>query len=67
MDKQRNLGIDLIRLVAAFGVVVIHLVPSDEFAHKFSLLFSIAAVPFFLMISLYFFIERRLCCMNRIA
>ncbi len=58
MSSQRSVSIDLIKLVAAFGVVIIHLAPSTEEAEAFSSLFSLFSVPFFLLISLYFFINK---------
>jgi peptidoglycan/LPS O-acetylase OafA/YrhL len=58
MSSQRNLSIDVIKLAAAFGVVIIHLAPSTDTAEVFSRLFHSFAVPFFLMISLHFFIDR---------
>jgi peptidoglycan/LPS O-acetylase OafA/YrhL len=58
MNSQRSLAIDIIKLAAAFGVVIIHLEPSTKDAEVFTQLFSLFAVPFFLMISLLFFINR---------
>lgn len=58
MNSQRSLAIDIIKLVAVFGVVIIHLAPSTKVAEEFTRLFSLFAVPFFLVISLFFFINR---------
>lgn len=58
MGSQRNDSIELIKLVAAFGVVIIHLVPSTVAADSFTNLFLSFAVPFFLVVSLHFFIKR---------
>jgi fucose 4-O-acetylase-like acetyltransferase len=58
MSSQRNLSIDVIKLAAAFGVVIVHLAPSTDAAEIFTRLFHCFAVPFFLMISLHFFINR---------
>lgn len=58
MTSLRNQSLDLVKMIAAFGVVVIHLAPSTvsgEIASKF---FGIFAVPFFMLVSLYFFIVR---------
>jgi peptidoglycan/LPS O-acetylase OafA/YrhL len=63
MSEPRNLSIDLIKLLAAFGVIVIHLAPSTPDAEMFSQLFWPWVVPFFLLISLYFFINK----VNRLA
>jgi fucose 4-O-acetylase-like acetyltransferase len=58
MSFERNLSIDLIKTVAAFGVVIIHLTPSTHAAEAFTQLFSLFAVPFFFLISLHFFESR---------
>lgn len=55
---MRNQSIDLVKMIAAFGVVVIHLAPSTESAEVVTRFFGIFAVPFFLVVSLYFFIVR---------
>ncbi|NEU70484.1 acyltransferase [Spirosoma agri] len=51
--SQRNAGVDLFRLIAAFAVIFIHCIYSDKFP-----LLPLAgrwAVPFFFMVSGYFF------------
>lgn len=58
MSPQRSLSIDVIKVAAAFGVVIIHLTPSTHAAEVFTGLFHSFAVPFFLLISLHFFIDR---------
>jgi peptidoglycan/LPS O-acetylase OafA/YrhL len=58
MSSQRKLSIDIVRLVAAFGVVIIHLSPSTHAAEAVTQLFALFVVPFFLLISLYFFISK---------
>ncbi|GBL14347.1 hypothetical protein MTo_01645 [Microcystis aeruginosa NIES-1211] len=51
----RNYTIDYIRLIYAFGVILIHLEPSSLNAEKMTAYFGIGAVPFFLLTSLYLF------------
>jgi peptidoglycan/LPS O-acetylase OafA/YrhL len=51
----RNYTIDYLRLLFAFGVICIHLSPSSLDAEKMTQYFSISAVPFFLITSLYLF------------
>jgi hypothetical protein len=51
----RNYAIDYIRLLSAFGVIFIHLSPSSPNATQITRYFSISAVPFFLITSLYLF------------
>lgn len=58
MEKVRNNTIDAAKLLGAFGVVMIHLAPSTPDAELISRIFSCFVVPFFLMIALYFFIEK---------
>jgi peptidoglycan/LPS O-acetylase OafA/YrhL len=59
IHKQvRNQAIDLFRLIAAFGVVAIHLGPSTYDGGRITSCFLSFAVPYFLIISLYFFIRR---------
>jgi peptidoglycan/LPS O-acetylase OafA/YrhL len=58
MQKARNNTIDAAKLLGAFGVVMIHLAPSTPNAEFISRIFSCFVVPFFLMIALYFFIEK---------
>ncbi|MBX2977529.1 MAG: acyltransferase family protein [Ignavibacteriaceae bacterium] len=54
---ERNLNIEIIRIIASFGVIVIH-VHSDTYGAQFiSLLFSPICVPFFLAVSLIFFVQ----------
>ena len=54
----RNAAVDAARLLFAFGVVVIHLGPSEGGGALLARFFLISAVQFFFLISLYFFIER---------
>jgi peptidoglycan/LPS O-acetylase OafA/YrhL len=58
MEHARNNTVDAAKLLAMFGVVMIHLAPSTPAAELMSRIFSCFAVPFFLMISLYFFMEK---------
>jgi peptidoglycan/LPS O-acetylase OafA/YrhL len=58
MNKARNDAVDVTKLIAAFGVVMIHLAPSTPAAEIITRVFLGFVVPFFLTISLYFFIER---------
>ncbi len=58
MTPHRSLSVDAVRLLAAFGVILIHLAPSTDACAAFTRLFLAFAVPYFLMISLYFFIVR---------
>lgn len=58
MKSQRNLSVDIIKFIAAFGVVIIHLAPSTAASDLLTQLFLAFAVPFFLLISLYFFIGK---------
>lgn len=60
MTSLRNQSLDLVKMIAAFGVVVIHLAPSTESGEAVSKFFGIFAVPFFLVVSLYFFIVRNI-------
>ena len=58
MLKGRNQSVDAFRLLAIFGVVMIHMAPSTNAAEAMTGFFSMFAVPFFLLISLHFFIAR---------
>jgi len=58
MSSRRSLSIDVIKLAAVCGVVICHLQPSTEAAEAFSRPFWFFSYPFFLIISLYFFINR---------
>lgn len=58
MRSSRNIAVDIFKLVAAFGVIIIHMQPSTNAAAALSNLFSLFAVPFFLLISLYYFIKK---------
>lgn len=64
MDNTRNISIDAAKLLAAFGVVMIHLAPSTPAAELLTRIFLDFAVPYFLTIALYFFIEK-VCRMER--
>jgi peptidoglycan/LPS O-acetylase OafA/YrhL len=57
-EQTRNQSIDLFRLIAAFGVIAIHLSPSTVDGERFSAYFLSFAVPYFLIISLYYFMRR---------
>jgi len=50
---MRNYSIDLARIVAAYGVTLIHLAPSTALAERVTGMFSLFAVPFFLLTSLF--------------
>lgn len=52
---SRNHTIDYVRLISAFGVILIHLAPSSLNAEIITRYFEIGAVPFFLVTSLYLF------------
>jgi peptidoglycan/LPS O-acetylase OafA/YrhL len=65
MDNTRNISVDAAKLLAAFGVVMIHLAPSTPAAELLSRIFLSFAVPYFLTIALYFFIEKA-CRMERL-
>jgi peptidoglycan/LPS O-acetylase OafA/YrhL len=58
VKSARNSAVDAVKLLAMFGVVIIHLAPSTPAAELMSQLFSAFAVPFFLMISLYYFMGK---------
>ena len=58
MSQRRNQSLDLFKLLAAFGVVMVHLAPSSNAAELMTQLFVIARIPFFILISLYFFVAR---------
>ncbi|MGF1484311.1 MAG: acyltransferase family protein [Opitutales bacterium] len=51
---QRNYTIDILRLVAAYGVVLAHLQPFKEGGEVPRFLGVLVVVPFFLVVSLYF-------------
>lgn len=55
--SKRNQSIDLVRLIAAFGVVTIHIPFSTEAGQVFNDIFSPLCVPFFYVSSLTFFIS----------
>lgn len=52
----RYSGIDSGKLIAAFGVILIHIAPSTSITERFSECFSVFAVSFFLFASIRFFI-----------
>lgn len=54
----RLYSVDFLKLIAAFGVITIHLSPSTGDGELLSAFFSSFAVPYFLVISLFFFIKR---------
>ena len=56
--NRRNGSVDCCRLLAAIGVVLVHLAPSSDRAEVLTRPFHAFAVPFFFVISLYFFISR---------
>jgi peptidoglycan/LPS O-acetylase OafA/YrhL len=55
---SRLFSVDLLKLIAAFGVITIHLSPSTGDGELLSSFFSSFAVPYFLVISLFFFIKK---------
>lgn len=55
-ENPRNTNIDLLRLVAAFGVINIHVPFTTEGAGKLNALFSPLCVPFFFLTSLTYFL-----------
>ena len=58
MASTRNLSVDIVRLVAVVGVILIHLTPPTAACGVFTRVFSLFAVPLFLLISLHFFINK---------
>lgn len=54
-DMRRNYTIDYVRLLAAFGVISLHLAPSSLIAAQMTAYFDLSVVPFFLIVSLYLF------------
>ncbi len=58
MKPARNLLVDALRLLFAFGVAAIHLAPNTPAAEKVGLSFLLFAVPFYLTVGLYFFIGK---------
>ena len=58
MKPARNVLLDVVRLVFAFGVAAIHLAPNTPAAEKVGQSFLLFAVPFFLMAGMYFFVGR---------
>ena len=55
---SRNVLLDALRLVFAYGVAAIHLAPNTPAAEKIGLSFLLFAVPFFLMAGMYFFVGK---------
>ena len=55
---SRNVLLDALRLVFAYGVAAIHLAPNTPAAEKVGLSFLLFAVPFFLMAGMYFFVGK---------
>lgn len=58
MKPSRNIAVDVIKLFAAFGVVMIHLAPSTPAAETLSRCFLSFAVPFFVLSAMYFLLEK---------
>ncbi|MCG9793527.1 acyltransferase family protein [Flavobacterium algicola] len=56
INKNRNYSIDVFRVIAMFGVVAIHVQNGSKEAQLIGDFFSPLAVPFFYMISLFYFI-----------
>lgn len=56
LGTSRNAVVDAFKLLAAFGVVIIHLAPPATSARALTDFFNSFAVPFFLLISLYFLV-----------
>jgi len=54
---ERNQNIEIIRIIASLGVIAIHVHSSTYRAEFLSLLFSPICVPFFLVVSLVFFVQ----------
>jgi Acyltransferase family len=59
MQKVRNSTVDIGKIIAIFGVVFIHVSPNDPAAHVFTGTLELFCVPYFLLISLYFFIDEQ--------
>lgn len=57
MHMERNVSVDLFKLVAVFGIILIHLAPSTASGEKLTNCFVTFTVPFFLVVSLYFFLQ----------
>jgi Acyltransferase family len=55
-EKPRNSAIDLFRLVAAYGVINIHLPHSNKGAEEINFIFSPISVPYFILVSLTYFL-----------
>lgn len=58
--KMRNHWIDVGKTIAIFGVLLVHMGPDQPDAETVTNFFAVYSVPFFLMVSLYFF-WRSLC------
>lgn len=60
MSKSgRNYTVDLLRFVAAWGVIVVHVTPGDASARAFTSFFTQTSVPFFVVVSLYYLLLKR--------
>lgn len=54
--SRRNITVDIARIIAAFGVIAIHVSASTKAASEVGNFFSPLCVPFFYLISLTYFI-----------
>jgi len=54
----RQHSIDVFKLVAIFGVILLHLAPNTASAERIMSIFHLLAVPYFYTISLYFFARK---------
>jgi Acyltransferase family len=59
MQKIRNSTVDICKTIAIFGVIFIHVSPNSPAAEVFTGTLELFCVPYFLLISLYFFIKEQ--------
>jgi hypothetical protein len=59
--SSRQHSIEVFKLVAIFGVILLHLAPNTASAERLMSIFQLFAVPYFYTISLYFFVEKLAC------
>ena len=66
INAQRYHTLDLAKFIAAFGVIIIHVSPGDEFAKQFTRIFTITCVPFFLIASTFLTLRRPNCSLKTV-
>jgi hypothetical protein len=59
MQKFRNSTVDIGKTIAIIGVVLMHISPNNPAAAVFTGILELFCVPYFLLISLYFFIKEQ--------